>query len=132
MLDKTKIIKNCSFSLEHYFEVLITLKKEFTIGTIGEYEKLRKSKKFLILRHDVDFSLDYALKLAKKEAKNEIKSTYFILLHGEYYNPFDKKNTKIIKEISNLGHEIGLHYDTDFFQNHLKKKLKVLEMKLKY
>ena len=102
---------------------MITLKKEFTIGTIGEYEKLRKSKKFLILRHDVDFSLDYALKLAKKEAKNEIKSTYFILLHGEYYNPFDKKNTKIIKEISNLGHEIGLHYDTDFFQNHLKKKV---------
>ncbi len=95
MLDYTKIIKNCSFSLEHYFEVLITLKKEFTIGAVGDYEKLRKSKKFLMLRHDVDFSLDYALRLAKEEIKNEIRSTYFILIHGEYYNPFDKKNRKL-------------------------------------
>lgn len=135
MLSETEIIKNCSFSIEHYFEVLNILKKEFVIGTIGEYEKLRKSKKFLILRHDVDFSLDYALELAKKESNNEIKSTYFILLHGEYYNPFDKKNTKIIREISNLGHEIGLHYDTSFFSESSKKEIesirdeiKVLEM----
>lgn len=135
MLSETEIIKNCSFSIEHYFEVLNILKKEFVIGTIGEYEKLKKSKKFLILRHDVDFSLDYALELAKKESNNEIKSTYFILLHGEYYNPFDKKNTKIIREISNLGHEIGLHYDTSFFSESSKKEIesirdeiKVLEM----
>ena len=117
------MIENCSFSLEHYFEVLISLKKEFTIGTVGDYEKLRKSKKFLMLRHDVDFSLDYALKLAKEEIKNEIRSTYFILIHGEYYNPFDKKNRKIIKEISNLGHEIGLHYDTSFFSESSKKEI---------
>ena len=117
------MIENCSFSLEHYFEVLISLKKEFTIGTVGDYEKLRKSKKFLMLRHDVDFSLDYALRLAKEEIKNEIRSTYFILIHGEYYNPFDKKNRKIIKEISSLGHEIGLHYDTSFFSESSKKEI---------
>lgn len=125
-MDKTKILRNCNFSLDHYFEVLNSLKKEYSIGTVGEYNKFKKLKKFLILRHDVDFSLDYALKMAKEESKNKIKSTYFILIHGEYYNPFDKKNTKIIKQISNLGHEIGLHYDTSFFPKSPKKEIKLM------
>jgi len=120
------MLRNCNFSLEHYFKVLNSVKKEYTIGTIGEYHKLRKLKKFLILRHDVDFSLDYALKMAEEEKKNEIKSTYFILIHGDYYNPFDKKNAEIIKEISKLGHEIGLHYDTSFFPRSSKKEIEFI------
>ena len=127
-------IENCNFSLEHYFDVLNSLKNEYSIGTVGEYEKINQSKKMLILRHDVDFSLEYALQLAKKEAENQIKSTYFILFHSEYYNPFDKKNSNIIKEISDLGHEIGLHYDTSFFPKSskeieiIKKEIEMLEL----
>jgi len=131
MLNKSKILKHCNFSLDHYFEVLISLKKEYMIGSVGDYEELKKFRKFLILRHDVDFSLEYALKLAKKEKQWGIKSTYFILIHGEYYNPFDKKNTKIIRQISNLGHEIGLHYDTSFFPKSSKKEIELIINEIK-
>lgn len=124
------MIKNCDFSLKHYFDVLVSLKNEYIIGTLGEYKKLQKHKKFIILRHDVDFSLEYALELAKKEAENKIKSTYFILFNGEYYNPFDKKNSKIIREIINLGHEIGLHYDTSFLPKSSKKEIEIIKKEI--
>ena len=122
---------NCSFTLKHYFDVLTKIKDEYSICTVGEYKKLERVEKFLILRHDVDFSLEYALKLAKEEFKNKIKSTYFILLHSQYYNPLDKKNTKIIKEISNLGHEIGLHYDTSFFPGESEKEIEFIKNEAK-
>jgi len=112
---------DCEFSCKHYFEVLTLLKQEYFIGTVGEYNKLKQYKKFLILRHDVDISLDYALKMAKLEKEHGLRATYFILLHSSYYNALSKSNTKIIKEISDLGHEIGLHYDTDFLYADKKK-----------
>ena len=60
---------DCEFSCKHYVEVLTLLKQEYFIGTVGEYNKLKQYKKFLILRHDVDFSLYHALKMAKKGEK---------------------------------------------------------------
>ena len=124
------MIKNCDFSLKHYFDVLVSLKNEYAIGTLKEFERLKKSKKFIILRHDVDFSLEYALELAKKESEHKIRSTYFVLFNGEYYNPFDNKNSKIIKEISDLGHEIGLHYDTSFLPKSSRKEIEIIKKEI--
>ena len=73
-----------------------------------------KTKKIILLRHDVDVSLDYALKMAKLEYEHGLKATYFVLLHGEYYNALSQSSQIKIKEIFDLGHEIGLHYDTSF------------------
>lgn len=66
---------------------------------------------YLFLRHDVDVSLSAALKMAKIEHEIGVKSTYFVLVSSRHYNSFDGKNSKIIKQISELGHELGLHYD---------------------
>jgi hypothetical protein len=65
----------------------------------------------VILRHDIDFDIGKALKLAKIEAEKQIQSTYFILLNTNFYNVFSSETNKTIKEISKLGHEIGLHFD---------------------
>ena len=120
----------CEFSLQHYLNVLNSVKKNYSIGTVGEYQNLSKKKKFIILRHDVDFSLDYALEMAKKETQENIRSTYFILLHSFFYNPFDEKNTSNIKKISKLGHEIGLHYDSSFFPKSSKKEIKLIKKEI--
>jgi len=104
----------CDFSLRHYFEVLDLAKKDYTIGPIKNFVNLRKEKKFILLRHDVDGSLDYALNMGKLEAEHGLQSTYFILLHSPHYNALSQKNISIINELKNLGHEIGLHYDTTF------------------
>lgn len=122
---------SCNFSLKHYFDVLNPLKKTYAIGPIGEFPILKKRKKFLMLRHDVDFSLDYALEMAKAEKNKGLRSSYYILLHSFFYNPFEENNTAIIKKIIELGHEIGLHYDTTFYPKSPKKEIEFLKKEIK-
>lgn len=73
--------------------------------------------KYVILRHDIDFSLHDALRMAKLENSLGIASTFFTLLTADYYNPLAENNVKILKEIVSLGHEVGLHYDASAFEN---------------
>ena len=117
----------CNFSYNHYFEVLKKAKKEYSIVQVKDYKKIKKNKKHIILRHDVDVSLDVAYQLAKKEANHEIFSTYFILLHSPYYNALDENSFEKIQKISKLGHEIGLHYDVSFLKKYGGSVLKNLK-----
>jgi hypothetical protein len=62
-------------------------------------------KKALILRHDVDRLPKNALKMAQVEYEFGIQSTYYFrALPGIF-------KTEIIKQIAELGHEIGYHYE---------------------
>ena len=45
-----------------------------------------KGSGVLLLRHDVDFSVDYAHAIAKKEFDRAVKSTFFIMLTSNMYN----------------------------------------------
>lgn len=91
-------------------------KKSYSLGTIGEFSKIKSKKKFILLRHDVDFSLDHALVFAQKEAKEKNFSTYFILLSSPFYSALSDDGIEKIQMISKLGHEIGLHYDTSILK----------------
>ena len=68
----------CNFSLDHYFEVLEYAKKTHQIVPVKDFYKLKKENKFLILRHDIDLSIDIALEMAKLESQHNISSTYFV------------------------------------------------------
>ena len=94
-----------------------------------EYKKLLKSfleqgfyfKKFeefnvnnncqVILRHDVDFSLDMAVKMASIEKELGVLSTYYFLLASDSYNLLSKNNSDSIEFIKDMGHSVGLHFD---------------------
>ncbi len=65
----------------------------------------------VILRHDIDTDLQKALAFARIEKEHKISSTYFVLLTSNFYNLFTRENKKIVNEIKNLGHTIGLHFD---------------------
>jgi len=67
----------------------------------------------LLLRHDVDFSPQRAKALAKIESDLQVGSTYFFRLRGADYSILDIENQKIIFEISSLGHDIGLHFESE-------------------
>lgn len=119
----------CNFSHTHYEEILQKIKE-----THKFVDFFNCSNNDIILRHDVDVSLKDALKMAQIEHKVGVTSTFFILFHAELYNPFNLESTKIIREISQMGHKIGLHYNTSFFvQNSLdssesiKKELELME-----
>jgi hypothetical protein len=77
---------------------------------------METSKKFIILRHDVDLSLSYALKLAKLEAAHGLRVIYFVLLHTDLYNAMSESGTKALHQISDMGHKIVRHIDTRSFR----------------
>lgn len=100
------------FTLKHYKEIIIALKKNHTFESFTSFDK---NTNFVLKRHDVDFTLENALNLAIIESDLGVKSTFFLMLHCEFYNLLEKKNIEIVKEIHSLGHDIGLHFDAQFY-----------------
>lgn len=76
-----------------------------------DYHNYEKNTRCVILRHDIDNSIDKSVKLAELEAELGVKSTYFVLLTSDFYNPSSKKSIEGLHRIQKLGHEIGLHFD---------------------
>ncbi len=104
----------CNFTYKHYKEVINLGKKlGFSFYNMHDYLKIKPKNKFVVMRHDVDLSLKHALVMANIEKSLGIKSTYFIRTEG-IFNPFDANNLEIMRKISNLGHEIGFHYELDY------------------
>lgn len=68
--------------------------------------------KCILYRHDVDLSLDRALEIADLEAQMGVKSTYFVLLATDHYNVGSIPSRKALKRLIDLGHDVGLHWDS--------------------
>ncbi len=61
------------------YNSLISLLKDQNYS-FSSYHNWTKHKKSVILRHDVDYSIEDSLKLSELEQRLGVKSTYFILL----------------------------------------------------
>ncbi len=97
------------FTYDGYFDLVQTV---FECGyEVTDYLKWEAYDKCVILRHDIDNDLQQALSLARLEQRHGVRSTYFVLLTSNFYNPFSERNREILKEIKELGHYIGLHFD---------------------
>lgn len=98
-----------NFTYESYkgmIELLRTHGYEF----VG-YHDYEKDGKCVILRHDIDNSIEKAVALAEIEKALGVRSTYFVLLTSDFYNVASAKSIAGLKRIADLGHEIGLHFD---------------------
>lgn len=82
----------------------------------GKFEQLGPDHT-IVLRHDIDFSLEYALKSAKIEHEMGISAYYFILLTSNFYNAFSKQGREMMLEIKALGHQLGVHFDPTIHEN---------------
>ena len=71
----------------------------------------------VILRHDIDFDPIAALAMAELESSEGVRSTYFVLLRTDFYNPLERGNVERLREIARLGHDIGLHYDETQYED---------------
>ncbi len=100
------------FTTENYRKLLRLAKSKYTFCTFTE---LNGKEKFITWRHDIDFSMHRALKMAQIEAEEGIKATYCILLHSEFYNLLEKEISDILLQIIKLGHSIGLHFDSHYY-----------------
>ncbi len=97
------------FSYDGYIKLISEFKQEGY--SFIYFTEESESIKQIILRHDIDNSIESALRLARIEHELGVKSTYFVLLGTDFYNPFSLSSKEMMKEIINLGHSIGLHFD---------------------
>ena len=120
------------FTEKNYVKLIKIAKKNYSFELYGSSTK----RQHVLWRHDVDVSVHRALCLAKIEHQLSVKATYFFRLHSEFYNIFEKPIYEIINQILHLGHQIGLHFDMDFYtaiktkkqlQNKLLFEKKILE-----
>lgn len=65
----------------------------------------------LILRHDIDLSLDLAVRMGAIDAELGWRATFFVLLASEFYNAASASGRAALRALRNQGHEIGLHFD---------------------
>lgn len=91
-----------------YYDLYIKLAKQegYVVTSYSDYLKnyLNTNQKVLILRHDIDVKSDATKDMFEIEKRNNVKATYYFR-----WVTFDKD---LIKEISDAGFEVGLHYET--------------------
>lgn len=95
------------FTLSAYEEYLKELKHSFSL--ILKFDEFLKKEtipqSFCIIRHDVDRRPGNALLMAQIEKSMGIKSTYYFRVKPHVFKP------DIIRRISDMGHEVGYHYE---------------------
>ena len=81
-----------------------------------DWNKVVNGKKIL-LRHDIDFSIEAAERMANAEAELGIFATYFFMATSNMYNLLSKNSSESVKRIKKMGHKISLHFDPTAHNN---------------
>lgn len=97
-----------SFSYREYETIIAHLR---SVNTIMDYSEVKETTdSFCVIRHDVEFSVERALALATFESESlGLHTSYLFQARNNCYNIFSDTNIKILHEIRNMGHHVGLH-----------------------
>lgn len=95
------------FSFEDYREIIRIIK---STGRHANYADALHKDAFVIMRHDVEYSVERAFDLARVESSMDFLSTYFFQWTNNSYNVLSRKNRDMIKDMHERGHKIGLHF----------------------
>jgi hypothetical protein len=97
---------SCAFDLAHYAELLGAARAG---GYRFAHFDQPPRRGDLLLRHDVDLSLDAALRMAELEAETGASATYFLMTESVFYNLASTEGVAAIGRLRELGHRVGLH-----------------------
>src|SRR5947209_3393674 len=106
MARRDVLVSSCAFELGHYRE-LIEAAKQGGYRFAGFDSTPRAGD--VLLRHDVDLSLEAALAMAELEAELEAPATYFLMTRSEFYNLDAPSGHDAVDRLRRLGHGVGLH-----------------------
>ena len=81
------------------------LEQGFSFITFKQYLQESRPDQFAILRHDVEQKYANALKFAQIQHDLGISGSYYFRILPKCFQP------RIVKQVADLGHEIGYHYD---------------------
>jgi len=109
-----------SFSYDRYRAFLLEAEESHGIISfrdvyrLGE-EALEQRKRYLILRHDIDFDVEAAHRMAQIEHEVGVSSTYAFLFSGGC-SPLGRLERTLIHEMVAMDHDIALHFDWSLVQ----------------
>ena len=95
------------FSFDDYREIIRAIK---ATGRYATYEEALDKDSFVIMRHDVEYSVERAHALAKVEESMDFRSTFFFQWTNNSYNILSRKNRDILSDMHERGQHIGLHF----------------------
>lgn len=96
----------CAFDFAHYREI-VEAARAGGYRFAGFAQGPREGE--VVLRHDVDLSLDAALRMAELEHDLEAPATYFLMTESVFYNLASKEGAGAVARLRELGHRVGLH-----------------------
>jgi hypothetical protein len=96
----------CAFDLDHYRELLSAAKSG---GYRFAFFDRDPRDGELLLRHDVDLSLEAAVEMAEVEAEAGATATYFLMTQSVFYNLASPVGSRTLNRLRELGHRVGLH-----------------------
>ena len=97
---------SCAFTLDHYRDLLAAARAGgYRFATF----EAPPGRGDLILRHDVDLSLDAAVRMAELEAEVGATATYFLMTESVFYNLASPEGVSALARLRDLGHRVGLH-----------------------
>ncbi|HVA31142.1 MAG TPA: hypothetical protein VMU58_07720 [Gaiellaceae bacterium] len=97
---------SCPFDLAHYGELLDAARAGGYRFAFFDREPQRGD---VLLRHDVDMSLEAALTMAELEAEQGVAATYFLMTRSDFYNLDARAGVAALARLRELGHRVGLH-----------------------
>ena len=97
---------SCGFTLDHYRDLLRAARAGGYRFSHFDHPPRRGD---LLLRHDVDLSLDAALRMAALEAEEGASATYLLMTESVFYNLASTEGVGAAARLRELGHRVGLH-----------------------
>ena len=95
------------FSFDDYRKIISIMKER---GDACGYEEALHRDRFVIMRHDVEYSVDRAYELSKAESEMDFVSTWFFQWTNNSYNILSRRSQAMINDMHARGHHIGLHF----------------------
>lgn len=94
------------FTISSYYKFLKSLSGVgYTFQTFTDFSQKFVSRS-IILRHDVDTRNEHSIKFASIQHSLDVRGSYYFRVAPQSYDE------RAIKQIANMGHEIGYHYET--------------------
>ena len=104
---------NSTFSYNNYREIINKYRP-----LICDFNEIEGKKEFALLRHDVEFSMERAHQIAKVDNECKVKSSFLFQVKSNAYNIFSNENQKILRQILEFGHKVGLHLYISHVKEH--------------
>jgi len=92
--------------------------------TARDVAEKKTADTYIVLKHDVETNVAKAYAMAKIEQKYEHRGTYYV----QAYLLEDVQNVSLLRQMSDMGHEISYHYDVmDLCKGNLEKAIKAYQ-----